>query len=127
MSRIEVLSGPERRGRWPWRRAVRSFRGRDGQPATIINAILRILAAKAVRLLLCAPTGRAAKRMSESTGLEAKTIHRLLEGGRYHPVERPRRRIAYVPQGREIFPLLTVKENLETGFAPLSSRKSHRI
>ena len=46
---------------------------------TIINAILRILAAKAVRLLLCAPTGRAAKRMSESTGLEAKTIHRLLE------------------------------------------------
>src|ERR1700687_5381986 len=34
-------------------------------------------------------------------------------------VERARRGIAYVPQGREIFPLLTVKENLETGFAPL--------
>jgi urea transport system ATP-binding protein len=33
--------------------------------------------------------------------------------------ERARRGIAYVPQGREIFPLLTVKENLETGFAPL--------
>ncbi len=33
--------------------------------------------------------------------------------------ERARRRIAYVPQGREIFPLLTVEENLETGFAPL--------
>jgi exodeoxyribonuclease V alpha subunit len=46
---------------------------------TIVNAILRILAAKATRLLLCAPTGRAAKRMTEATGLEARTIHRLLE------------------------------------------------
>lgn len=46
---------------------------------TIVNAILRILAAKEVRLLLCAPTGRAAKRMTEATGMEAKTIHRLLE------------------------------------------------
>jgi urea transport system ATP-binding protein len=35
------------------------------------------------------------------------------------PVERARRGIAYVPQGREIFPLLTVEENLETGYAPL--------
>ncbi len=46
---------------------------------TIVNSILRILAAKGVRLLLCAPTGRAAKRMSEATGMEARTIHRLLE------------------------------------------------
>ncbi|MCU4162250.1 ATP-dependent RecD-like DNA helicase [Acidiphilium sp. AL] len=46
---------------------------------TIVRAILRILAAKGVNLLLCAPTGRAAKRMSEATGFEAKTIHRLLE------------------------------------------------
>jgi exodeoxyribonuclease V alpha subunit len=46
---------------------------------TIVNSILRILAAKAVKLLLCAPTGRAAKRMTEATGFEAKTIHRLLE------------------------------------------------
>jgi len=46
---------------------------------TIIRAILRILSAKRVRLLLCAPTGRAAKRMTEATGFEAKTIHRLLE------------------------------------------------
>ncbi|RYH06608.1 hypothetical protein EU800_23215 [Tropicimonas sp. IMCC6043] len=46
---------------------------------TIVNSILRILAAKSVELLLCAPTGRAAKRMSEATGREAKTIHRLLE------------------------------------------------
>jgi exodeoxyribonuclease V alpha subunit len=46
---------------------------------TLVNAILRILSAKGVRLLLCAPTGRAAKRMNEATGFEAKTIHRLLE------------------------------------------------
>src|SRR6202162_1724596 len=46
---------------------------------TIVKAILRILAAKGVRLLLCAPTGRAAKRMTEATGFEAKTIHRMLE------------------------------------------------
>ena len=46
---------------------------------TIVNAILRILAAKGINLLLCAPTGRAAKRMTEATGFEAKTIHRLLE------------------------------------------------
>jgi urea transport system ATP-binding protein len=38
---------------------------------------------------------------------------------RLSTVERARRHIAYVPQGREIFPLLTVEENLETGFAPL--------
>ena len=36
------------------------------------------------------------------------------------PYERARRGVAYVPQGREIFPLLTVEENLKTGFAPLA-------
>jgi len=46
---------------------------------TIVRAILAILCAKRVRVLLCAPTGRAAKRLAEVTGLEAKTIHRLLE------------------------------------------------
>jgi exodeoxyribonuclease V alpha subunit len=46
---------------------------------TIVNSILKFLAAKGVRLLLCAPTGRAAKRMTEATGVEARTIHRLLE------------------------------------------------
>src|SRR5271167_2582678 len=46
---------------------------------TIVKGLLRILSAKGVRLLLCAPTGRAAKRMTEATGFEAKTIHRLLE------------------------------------------------
>jgi exodeoxyribonuclease V alpha subunit len=46
---------------------------------TLVNSILKILIAKQVRVALCAPTGRAAKRLSDSTGLEAKTIHRLLE------------------------------------------------
>src|SRR5271157_4179074 len=46
---------------------------------TLVNAILLILRAKGVRCLLCAPTGRAAKRLAESTGVAAKTIHRLLE------------------------------------------------
>jgi exodeoxyribonuclease V alpha subunit len=46
---------------------------------TLVNSVLKILIAKAVSIALCAPTGRAAKRLSESTRLEAKTIHRLLE------------------------------------------------
>ena len=46
---------------------------------TLVNSILLILRAKKVKCLLCAPTGRAAKRLTETTGLEAKTIHRLLE------------------------------------------------
>ena len=46
---------------------------------TLVNSILKIVIAKQVRVALCAPTGRAAKRLSDSTGLEAKTIHRLLE------------------------------------------------
>lgn len=43
--------------------------------------------------------------------------------GGLHPYERARHGIAYVPQGREIFPLLTVQENLETGFAVLPRGK----
>lgn len=46
---------------------------------TLVNAILLILRAKKVKCQLCAPTGRAAKRLSETTGLSARTIHRLLE------------------------------------------------
>src|SRR6266700_2706557 len=46
---------------------------------TIVTSILQILQAKKMDVLLCAPTGRAAKRLTETTGLEAKTIHRLLE------------------------------------------------
>jgi len=46
---------------------------------TIINAILKIFSRLGVKIMLAAPTGRAAKRMSEATGHEAKTIHRMLE------------------------------------------------
>jgi exodeoxyribonuclease V alpha subunit len=46
---------------------------------TLVNSILMILGVKKVKCLLCAPTGRAAKRLSETTGMEARTIHRLLE------------------------------------------------
>ncbi|WP_414475957.1 urea ABC transporter ATP-binding subunit UrtE [Microvirga sp. M2] len=61
--------------------------------------------------------------------LRAVTGQKSISGGairfegqdisRLKPFERASRGIAYVPQGREIFPLLTVRENLETGFAPL--------
>ncbi len=63
---------------------------------TIVRSILTILGAKRARMLLCAPTGRAAKRLSEVTGLDAQTIHRLLEvnpadgrfrRGPYNPLE----------------------------------------
>ena len=61
---------------------------------TLLDTILRILAAKGTRLLLAAPTGRAAKRMTEQTGIEAKTIHRMLEtdpktGGFRRDAEQP--------------------------------------
>lgn len=46
---------------------------------TLVNSIVRIFAARKMRIKLCAPTGRAAKRLSETTGMEARTIHRLLE------------------------------------------------
>jgi exodeoxyribonuclease V alpha subunit len=46
---------------------------------TLVNTILQILRAKTPAIALAAPTGRAAKRMSEATGLEARTLHRLLE------------------------------------------------
>ncbi len=46
---------------------------------TIVNSILKLVETRRARVLLCAPTGRAAKRLSESAGAEARTIHRLLE------------------------------------------------
>ncbi len=49
---------------------------------TILRALVAILSVKHVRITLCAPTGRAAQRLFETTGMEAKTIHRLLQ---YNP------------------------------------------
>ena len=46
---------------------------------TLVNSIMKIFSGLRVRIMLAAPTGRAAKRMSEATGYGAKTIHRLLE------------------------------------------------
>lgn len=46
---------------------------------TIINSIVKIIKATEKTIALCAPTGRASKRLSETTGLNAKTIHRLLK------------------------------------------------
>ena len=46
---------------------------------TVVNSILKIIGTRRVEVTLCAPTGRAAKRLSESTGQEATTIHRLLD------------------------------------------------
>lgn len=46
---------------------------------TIVKSILNVIRARRCKVLLCAPTGRAAKRLAETTGSEAKTIHRLLE------------------------------------------------
>jgi exodeoxyribonuclease V alpha subunit len=46
---------------------------------TIVRGVIEIFAAKGQRIALAAPTGRAAKRLSESTGRDARTIHRLLE------------------------------------------------
>jgi exodeoxyribonuclease V alpha subunit len=46
---------------------------------TLVNSILKIIRAKTNKIILGAPTGRAAKRLADSTGLEAKTLHRMLE------------------------------------------------
>ncbi len=51
---------------------------------TVINTIIKVFQTRKAKILLAAPTGRAAKRMSETSGLESKTIHRLLE---YSPAE----------------------------------------
>lgn len=52
---------------------------------TVVNSFIKIVKAKGIRITLCAPTGRAAKRLSETTGMLAKTIHRQL---RFDPTSR---------------------------------------
>ncbi len=49
---------------------------------TVIKTIIELYEAHSKKVVLCAPTGRAAKRMTEATGKEAKTLHRLLEIGK---------------------------------------------
>ncbi len=61
---------------------------------TIVNAILKILLANKTKIELCAPTGRAAKRLAETTEMDARTIHRLLE---FDPIHRLFNRNAQTP------------------------------
>jgi exodeoxyribonuclease V alpha subunit len=66
--------------RWATQHKVMIITGGPGTgKTTIIHAILQIYSRLGIRILMAAPTGRAAKRMSEATGQEARTIHRLLE------------------------------------------------
>lgn len=107
-----------------------------------VNAIdLHYGAAQALRRVsIAAETGRITcvlgrNGVGKSSLLRAIVGHQPISGGAIHfngedisklkPHERARRGIAYVPQGREIFPLLTVKENLETGYAPLQRIDRH--
>jgi len=69
---------------------------------TLIRSIIEIFAAKRRRAVLAAPTGRAAKRLSESTGRTAKTIHRLLE---YDPATDDFQRNETRPLSGELFVL----------------------
>jgi exodeoxyribonuclease V alpha subunit len=60
---------------------------------TLVNGIIQILSKKGRVIVLAAPTGRAAKRLTETTGCEAKTLHRLLEfSPKSHRFERNRER-----------------------------------
>lgn len=76
----ELAESQQRAVREALRQRVLIITGGPGVgKTTILRSILLILQSKQVKLVLAAPTGRAAKRLSESTGLEAKTLHRLLE------------------------------------------------
>jgi exodeoxyribonuclease V alpha subunit len=92
--------GPGRepaRALWGWRCARRCWSVTGGPgvgKTTLVNSIIKVLVAKGAKVALAAPTGRAAKRLADSTGLGAGTIHRLLEtdpanGGFKRTEERP--------------------------------------
>jgi exodeoxyribonuclease V alpha subunit len=77
---IEYAAGQKQAIREALSRGMLILTGGPGTgKTTTLNAIIQILSQKGERVLLAAPTGRAAKRMSELTGQEAKTIHRLLQ------------------------------------------------
>ena len=79
-SKIELSGSQQEAIRIALRSNVTVITGGPGVgKTTLVNSILRILEAKDVEIALAAPTGRAAKRLSESTGRVARTIHRLLE------------------------------------------------
>lgn len=75
VSQIEAIKGAIENG-------IEVITGGPGTgKTTIINCIIDIFEKAGMKVFMAAPTGRAAKRMSEATGREAKTIHRLLEIG----------------------------------------------
>ncbi len=77
---IELAQGQREAVKAALSRGVAVITGGPGTgKTTAINCIIRIFTLKGKRVELAAPTGRAAKRMTEATGREARTIHRLLE------------------------------------------------
>ena len=69
----------QRRAHGAAKRCMRVTGGPGTGKTTVIRCILGLLYRHGRRVMLCAPTGRAAKRMSQATGAEAGTIHRLLD------------------------------------------------
>jgi len=77
---IRLAPGQRQAVKWVLDHKILIITGGPGTgKTTIIDAVLKIVSRVSRRILLAAPTGRAAKRMSEATGFQAKTIHRLLE------------------------------------------------
>ena len=76
--------------------------GRGVGKTTLVRSILEIFAAKKLKCVLAAPTGRAAKRLSETTGRTAKTVHRLLE---FDPVTGEFKRNQQHPLSGDLFVL----------------------
>jgi exodeoxyribonuclease V alpha subunit len=77
---IALAEEQKRAIRWAVEQKVLVITGGPGTgKTTLINGIIQILEKKGRAIVLAAPTGRAAKRMAETTGHEAKTLHRLLE------------------------------------------------
>jgi exodeoxyribonuclease V alpha subunit len=83
---LVLAAGQQRAVKWATSEKVLVLTGGPGTgKTTVTRAILELYIRNKLKVMLCSPTGRAAKRLSEATGREAKTIHRLLE---FMPAER---------------------------------------
>lgn len=100
---IQLAEGQKEAVREACRRRLLVITGGPGVgKTTLVRSLLEIFEAKRCACVLAAPTGRAAKRLSETTGREAKTIHRLLE---FDPVTGEFRRNAQRPLEGQLFVL----------------------